>query len=65
MRAITGGIPSGRQKGRSRRTGPDMLDLWWRGFRTMSHPSGYRPDEAAGHRACTMQPFVRKGDIDD
>jgi len=29
---------------------------WWRGFRTITHPSGYRPDEAAGHGACTVQP---------
>jgi hypothetical protein len=27
---------------------------WWRGFRTMTHPSGYKPDEVAGEAAVHM-----------
>jgi hypothetical protein len=32
------------------RTGSQLHLSEWRGFRTMTHPSGYRPDEAAGQR---------------
>jgi hypothetical protein len=44
---------------------------WWRGFRTMTHPAGYRPDEIAGPgsrayalhraRACSVSARHRLG----